>query len=102
MIKVVVVTKEEKILKLTISGHALSNEHGKDLVCAGVSGILFGLSNLDEPDKMNIVVEENSVFIDSVDKATKHDYTVIETIMTSLQVINHNYQKYIKISQERK
>ena len=30
---------------LNVKGHAMSDDFGKDLICAGVSSIMFGLMN---------------------------------------------------------
>ena len=46
MIKVTVKKKDNYIVDLKISGHANSDEYGKDLVCAGVSTASIGTLNM--------------------------------------------------------
>ena len=49
MINVRVETQEDKITTMVVNGHANHDEYGQDVVCAGVSAIMFGLCNaLDE------------------------------------------------------
>ena len=55
MIQVSIGMCEEHIISLQCKGHAGYAEAGKDLVCAGVSSILFGALNaLDEMEKGNV------------------------------------------------
>ena len=42
MIRVLVKTKEQQITQITLKGHADSDEHGKDLICAAVSTTITG------------------------------------------------------------
>ena len=40
MVRVCVVSKNEEVKKITVSGHAGSARKGEDLVCAGVSSVV--------------------------------------------------------------
>lgn len=65
MIYIRVQEKEGRIAELRISGHAESEDHGRDLICAGVSCIAFGLCNaLDElTDSAGFEIQDNDIRI---------------------------------------
>ncbi len=102
MIKVKVTFQKDDIKAIHISGHAQSGEYGRDLVCAGVSAVVIGgLNALERHDDFNIEVADGLVSVKAKTLLQTHDQIVLETILTSLQTIQQNYRKYIKISQER-
>ena len=45
MIRVLIKEKQQQIIQITIKGHALSDEFGKDLICASVSTVITGIIN---------------------------------------------------------
>jgi uncharacterized protein YsxB (DUF464 family) len=65
MIHIRVQEKDGRITEISISGHAEADEHGRDLVCAAVSAVGFGLCNaLDEmTDKAGFEVSEGNIRI---------------------------------------
>ena len=59
MIRVKRILSEEELCGLEIKGHANSDEHGKDLVCAAVSSIITGGFNALVKDEIEeITLEE--------------------------------------------
>lgn len=99
MIKVKFQTNEDAITYLEVSGHANSNEHGKDLICAAVSSIMFGLMNgLDmlAYDDIKINQGDNQITIinDGSNQEVKH-YLALTLIQ--LKTIEESYKQYIKI-----
>lgn len=100
MICVECTKKDNKIIKLFVLGHAESAEYGKDLVCAGVSAIIFGgLNNLKEIEKFSIEKDDDKglIKIEALRDVNMHDYIVLETIMVQLKTIEESYSKYIKV-----
>ena len=52
MISVNVTFIDQKIQQIEISGHANFDRHGKDIVCAGVSAIVYGsINDIDQVKK---------------------------------------------------
>ena len=45
MIKVSITKKDNKIEKITMTGHAMYDEYGKDIVCAAASSIVITTVN---------------------------------------------------------
>ena len=101
MIKALYEASEDRYLSLDVSGHAEYGEYGKDLICASVSSIMFGLMNaLDTLDEnVTIGQEENRIIIE--------DHSSCETVqnyfqlaITQMKTIEASYGDFIRV--ERK
>lgn len=103
MIKVLIKEKNNQIINLKITGHANSAEHGKDLVCAGVSTAGVGAMNMLvkqgflEKKLGTIKVNEGyiNVEVDQVDEVCQ---VVLETLVVILETMVESYSRFIKIS----
>ena len=86
------------ITSLEISGRAGSAEGGKDLVCAAVSGITFGLLNaLDElTDVKNMAVGDNLIQV-KVDNPTAESDLLLSAGIIQLKTVQQQNQRFIKI-----
>lgn len=86
------------ITSLEISGHAGFAESGKDLVCAAVSGITFGLLNaLDElTDVNNMTVGDNLIQV-KVDNPTAESDLLLSAGIIQLKTVQQQNQRFIKI-----
>ena len=96
MIKVSIILSGEVVNGLEVKGHANFAEHGKDLVCAGVSCIITGGFNaLNKEDVEEIILEEGyaKVIVNPESKSVD----VINVILIQLQTIQESYPKFIKI-----
>lgn len=103
MIKVVVKKIEEEVLGIRISGHAYSGEPGHDLVCAGVSSVVFGILNSlkDIETGFKVSISEGLVEIKPLYRPSLENKIILSVLMTSLKTIEENYGKYIAIREER-
>lgn len=100
MIKVQIKRQKSTIVELQIKGHSMSAEHGKDLVCAGVSAIGVGGLNavyaLDSNAKL--VMEDGFILIkDFVPE--DHIQMVLKTLIIQLKTIQEKYPEYIQITE---
>lgn len=99
-------TESGKILSFEISGHAFFAKRGKDIVCAGVSAVSIGSINAvhaltgvtPEIDQggdgfLRCVVPEN-LSEDTYEKVQ----LLLEGMIISLQTIEEEYGKHIKIT----
>ncbi|MDC4182281.1 ribosomal-processing cysteine protease Prp [Mycoplasma bradburyae] len=86
---------------IKISGHAFFDNHGRDIVCAGVSAIVFGGINYFKPEDVKVIKnqENNSIFLELLEVNIKN-LTAINVIKTQLSVIASVYDKNIKIIDE--
>ena len=105
MIEVEVYCKSTKIAGIRVDGHAESEDLGKDLICAGVSTILFGTLNALEilcEDCSEIEVQENAIKI-----VVKQDSEKLQTILRAMLIqletvkeLNPQYCKFENIIKE--
>ncbi len=100
MIHIKVETKADELVSLTISGHAQSDEYGKDLVCAGVSSIGIGALNaLDRLAKDDIKerMDEGYIKIDVL-QSTEAVELILKTVLIQLETIALAHPEFIKIT----
>ena len=96
MIKVSIISSGEIVNGLEVKGHANFAEHGKDLVCAGVSCIITGGFNaLSIDDIEEITLEEG--YAKAIVKPESKSVDVINVILIQLQTVQESYPKFIKI-----
>lgn len=94
------------IESFTMSGHALFDDHGKDIVCAGASAVSFGTINAvhaltgivphiqqGEDGFLSCHIPEN-LPIDIEDKIQ----LLLQGMVVSLQTIEEQYGEHIKIT----
>ena len=102
MINAIYEIKADKYYAINVSGHALSAEYGKDLICASVSSIMFGLMNaLDNLDDELIYIKQSENEIEIIcesDNEIIQDY--FELVIIQLKTIEESYGDFIKV--ERK
>lgn len=101
MIKVQVKKHHHQIVYLSVVGHALYDEHGKDIVCAGVSAVTLGSFNsLIEhgfEKQLQFDMDEGKATVEVLEN--EHDIQVIlETLIISLRSIEETYQEYIRVN----
>ena len=101
MIKVIYDIDGDRYTSLEVSGHANSDEYGKDLICASVSSIMFGFMNaldaLDEEIQIQQLTNQITVINHSSSNKVQ-DY--FELVMMQLKTIEESYGDFIKV--ERK
>ena len=96
MIKVII-----KKNSITVDGHAMYDDYGKDIVCAGASSILITTVNaiLKFDNEALKVIEGKSVKINILknDNITK---TLIENMIEEFKELAKQYPKNIKIEED--
>ena len=106
MIKVIVArNSEQHITGFTMSGHADFDVHGKDLVCAGASAVVFGSVNAlfaltDCEPAIDMADEGGYLSVKLEDTSDDRVQLVLETMIVSLKTIENEYNEFIKIEQE--
>ena len=92
----------EDVVAYEISGHASSDVPGKDLVCAGVSAVVFGLTNaliglgLDES---RVKQEDGYLHVDTTD-ADEDMNALIYGLIVSLETIEREHDEYLSVIME--
>ncbi len=97
MIRVEVKKENKKIKEIILSGHALYDDYGKDIVCASVSSIVITTINaiLSIDDKSINYEEKNGLTI----KVIKDDIVtnkLINNMINMLLELEKDYPKNIK------
>ncbi|MGG0716332.1 ribosomal-processing cysteine protease Prp [Robertmurraya massiliosenegalensis] len=99
-------TESGRVQSFTISGHALFANNGNDIVCAGASAVTFGAVNSIialtgvEPE----IEQGESGFLRCVipdnlpEDVQEKIQLLLEGMIVSLQTIERDYGKYIKIT----
>ena len=98
MIKVRITKAQSDIVEISVKGHADSDEYGKDLVCASVSAITFGLCNAMDTltDVNEISIKDNHIKI-HVEKPDFETNTILNTGLIQLRTVQEKYPEYIEI-----
>ncbi|MDQ7983185.1 MAG: ribosomal-processing cysteine protease Prp [Spiroplasma sp.] len=102
MVKVNLYYQQDKIVKLEVSGHANFDQVGKDIVCAGISAVIFGtlnaLDNLISKNEVKIIEAKNKITIDIL-KVTDDNQMILQTMFWQLKTISSQYTKNIIIKE---
>ncbi len=100
MVDVKFTKTNDEFTSLTMSGHANSAEYGSDIVCAGISAIVFGaLNGFDQLAKpmFDLAVKDNYVSA----KALSDECIVnklLNFVYIQLRTVEDQYPKNIKIT----
>lgn len=98
--------RSKDIGTITVEGHAGYAEPGKDIVCAAVSGVVFGMLNAIEMllgCPLDVTQKEDGGFICAeVPSDINHAVydklqLLLEGLVTSLKAIAAEHGKYIKV-----
>lgn len=99
MIDICFTKKDGHYVELVMSGHADSDERGKDLVCAAVSAIAYGLANA-----LNYMVEENDAIFEEnelkicIHNPSDESDTILQTAWYQLETVRLSNEEFIKIN----
>ena len=97
MIKVSIKKTKEKIQEITIDGHALYDDFGKDIVCASVSSIVITTVNaIFMIDKDAINYEDKPSFKIKILKENEIINKLVLNMINLLKELEKDYPKNIK------
>ncbi|MBQ2640151.1 MAG: ribosomal-processing cysteine protease Prp [Bacilli bacterium] len=99
MIKVKIEKQNAKYKKITILGHAMYDDYGKDIVCAAASSIVTttvnGILSLDKGSLSYLVSKKGmSIDIKSNDSTTQ---LLINNMVSLLKELEKNYKENIEV-----
>ena len=98
MIKVEVVKENNLYKKVSIIGHAMYADYGKDIVCSAVSSIVTTTINgciaLDK-DSLSYEVNEEGVYISNI--VGDNTNTLINNMVSLLKELEEKYPTNIKV-----
>ena len=86
---------------ISITGHALYADAGKDIVCASVSSIVITTINaLIRLDKDCIKYDTKNGIVITIMKQTKETNILLDNMICLLEELEKDYNKNIKINRE--
>ena len=99
MIKVNIIGKNDKIES---RGHALYDDYGKDIVCAGVSSVVITSVNAILTFNKNYLIYSNKEDLFTIKVLEHNDIVdnILLNMVNMLEEIENNYPKNIKIRKE--
>lgn len=103
MIKIKINKSNNKYSSLEVSGHSNYDEHGKDIVCAGVSAVVVGGLNAltnENKKKVSCKMSDGYVNVDVLDLNDDKLQLIMDVIVIQLRSIEESYKKYVKIYEE--
>ena len=101
MIKIKVKKDEEIIREISINGHALYDDYGKDIVCASISSIVITTVNAClKIDKESIKHSEGKEVVITIIKHSNIVDTLINNMIDLLTELSKQYENNIKIGGE--
>lgn len=102
MIRILAETRDGRLARLTITGHAGFAAKGQDIYCAGVSAVFQGAVNcLDGPADDYLVQAQSGLGeIQVKGEVGQHDATVLEVLYRELKDLAASYPEYISFKEE--
>lgn len=85
---------------LSVNGHALFAEHGKDIVCAGISSVIIGALNAFDENDIQVEMSSGSVELKILNQSERNQ-TILYTIKTQLKTIEQTHNRNIKVTEEK-
>ena len=90
----------KKIKKISVLGHAGSDDYGKDIVCSSIStAVIMSANLLLSVDSSNIVrSDEKTAMIElEITKDNDFSYLILDNLYNTLVDLQSQYPKYLKI-----
>lgn len=101
MIKIRILKEKGAWKQIKVSGHAMYDEYGKDIVCAGVSSILTTTVNaILMFQKDSISFKEENDFILNILKEDEITSKLILNMVNLLKELQESYPKNISIRED--
>ena len=97
MIKISIKKENNDIKEISILGHALYDDYGKDIVCASVSSIVTTTVNAIESFDKDLISYTIDPFNIKVLKNTKECIILLNNMINLLKELEHDYPKNIRI-----
>ena len=99
MIIIEITSKNNEIVSIEMNGHSGYAENGKDIVCAGVSSLVYAaLNSFNSIEEDRIIVNDGMLKLNlRGKKVSDHDQIVLEVMLNGFSMIAGQYKKNVKI-----
>ena len=103
MIKIQIAREDEKILSISMQGHADYDQYGKDIVCSAASTIIIGginaIAKLGYIGFISYKVDAGDVEVKINDTEIENLQIILETLVIQFLSIEESYPKYITVQE---
>ena len=102
MIRVLVKKKKESFVEICVQGHAMYDDYGKDIVCAGASTIFITTVNaiLRFNDKAIVVEQKKDLVCLKVLRTSEIIKTLLDNMIDLFSELSLKYPKNITIRED--
>ena len=99
MIIIEITSKNNEIVSIEMNGHSGYAESGKDIVCAGVSSLVYAaINSFDSIEEQRISIDDGMLKLNlSGKKVSDHDQIVLKVMLNGFSMIASQYKKNVKI-----
>ena len=99
MIIIEVTSRNKEIVSIEMNGHSGYAESGKDLVCAGVSSLVYAaINSFNSIEESRILIDDGMLKLNlHGKKVSDHDQIVLEVMLNGFSMIAAQYKKNVKI-----
>ena len=99
MTKVEIFNQNGRINGFAVSGHSGYAESGKDIVCAGVSSLVYAaINSFDSIEEQRISIDDGMLKLNlRGKKVSDHDQIVLKVMLNGFSMIAGQYKKNVKI-----
>ena len=99
MIIIEVTSKNNEIVLIEMNGHSGYAENGKDIVCAGVSSLVYAaINSFDSIDEKQISINDGMLKLNLKGvKVSEHEQIVLKVMLNGFSMIASQYKKNVKI-----
>ncbi len=103
MIKIKIARDEEKIILISMQGHADFDQYGKDIVCSAASTIIIGginaIAQLGFISFISYSVDVGNVEVKINNTDISELQVILETLVIQFKSIEESYPKYIQVQE---
>lgn len=101
MIKIKLLKRDNNIDKIIISGHAMYDDFGKDIVCAAVSStVITSVNACLSIDENSLVYDDSDGLVIEVKKSDIITIKIINNMISNLKQLEEAYPKNVQIKEE--
>ena len=99
MIIIEITSKNNEIVSIEMNGHSGYAENGKDIVCAGVSSLVYAaINSFDSIEEQRISIDDGMLKLNlRGKKVSDHDQIVLKVMLNGFSMIAGQYKKNVKI-----
>lgn len=103
MIKIKIARNEEKIILISMQGHAEYDQYGKDIVCSATSTIIIGginaIAKLGFISFISYNVDAGNVEVKINNTDINELQVILETLVVQFMSIEESYPKYMQVQE---